>query len=76
MLPHLSEELWERLGNQGSNAYETWPVANTKYLMDDNVTLAVQVNGKMRGRIELGMDSLKEDAGHGYATREHFKVRA
>ena len=60
--PHLSEELWERLGNQSTNAYETWPVANTKYLMDDNVTLAVQVNGKMRGRIELGMDSPKEDA--------------
>ena len=60
--PHLSEELWERLGNQGSNAYETWPTANKSYLIEDTVTLAVQVNGKMRGKIELGLDSPESDA--------------
>ena len=60
--PHLSEELWECLGHQGSNAYETWPVADKSYLIDDTVTLAVQINGKMRGKIELGLDAPKEDA--------------
>ncbi len=60
--PHLSEELWERLGNQGSNAYETWPTANKSYLIEDTITLAVQVNGKMRGKIELGLDSPESDA--------------
>ena len=60
--PHLSEELWERLGHQGSNAYETWPIADKSYLIDDTMTLAVQINGKMRGKIELGLDAPKEDA--------------
>jgi leucyl-tRNA synthetase len=40
--PHVSEELWERLGNQASNAYEAWPVADPTYLKQDTFTLAVQ----------------------------------
>jgi leucyl-tRNA synthetase len=60
--PHVSEELWERLGNQASNAYEAWPVADPTYLKQDTFTLAVQVNGKMRGKIELSADAQKEEA--------------
>ena len=60
--PHLSEELWGMLGHEGSNAYEAWPEADTSLLVEDTVTLAVQVNGKMRGKIELAADATQADA--------------
>ena len=45
------EELWSRLGHAGTNAYADWPVADGAYLVEDTVTLGVQVNGKMRGKV-------------------------
>jgi len=60
--PHLSEELWSRLGHEGSNAYAAWPVADESYLVEDSVTLAVQVNGKMRGKVEMTVDATQEEA--------------
>lgn len=60
--PHLSEELWNRLGNAESNAYAAWPVADESFLVEDTVTLAVQVNGKMRGKVELAADAAQEEA--------------
>ena len=60
--PHLSEELWGMLGHEGSNAYEAWPEADTSLLVEDTVTLAVQVNGKMRGKIELAADATQAEA--------------
>ena len=60
--PHLSEELWGMLGHEGSNAYEAWPEADTSLLVEDTVTLAMQVNGKMRGKIELAADATQADA--------------
>ena len=60
--PHLSEELWNMLGHEGSNAYEAWPEADASLLVEDTVTLAVQVNGKMRGKVELAADASQADA--------------
>ena len=60
--PHLSEELWSKLGREGSNAYETWPTADESLLVEDTITLAVQVNGKMRGKVELAADASQDDA--------------
>ena len=50
--PHLSEELWQRLGHEGSLAYEAWPVADEKLLVVDAIKLPVQVGegGSERGR--------------------------
>ncbi len=48
--PHLAEELWERLGRRESVARATWPVFNAAYAADDEVTVVVQVNGKMRDK--------------------------
>jgi leucyl-tRNA synthetase len=53
MLPHLAEELWQRLGHTTILADTPWPVADPEWLVADSVTLAVQVNGKRRGEIEL-----------------------
>lgn len=47
--PHLCEELWEKLGHKGSLAYVPYPKWDERYLVDANITIVVQVNGKMRG---------------------------
>ena len=54
--PHLAEELWEQLGNSGSVFDSTWPVFDPALLSTDEVEIAVQVNGKMRGRLRMARD--------------------
>jgi len=53
LAPHLAEELWSRLGHPESLAYEPFPVADPQYLVEDTVTCVVQVQGKVRGRLEV-----------------------
>ena len=59
--PHIAEELWQRLGHTGSLSAEPFPVADERYLVDDTVEVAVQVNGKVRGRIEVPADISEDD---------------
>jgi leucyl-tRNA synthetase len=59
--PHLAEELWSRLGQAGSLAYEPYPQANPAYLVDETVTCVVQVDGKVRDRLEVPV-TIAEDA--------------
>lgn len=54
--PHVGEEAWELLGCQESLSYQSWPEVETRYLQDDMVTYVVQVNGKVRGRLEMQRD--------------------
>ena len=58
MMPHLAEELWQRLGRDTVLAEEDWPEADTGLATDIGVTIAVQVSGKLRGTLEVskGMD--------------------
>jgi leucyl-tRNA synthetase len=51
--PHFAEELWGELGHDQSVHLEKWPVWDEKYLNETNLKVAVQVNGKLRGEIEL-----------------------
>jgi leucyl-tRNA synthetase len=51
--PHIAEELWNRLGHQGSLAYEPYPTADPAYLVVDSVTAIVQVQGKLRAKLEV-----------------------
>ena len=51
--PHLAEELWERLGHKQTLAYEPWPRFNESLLREDKVTVVLQVNGKLRDRVEV-----------------------
>jgi leucyl-tRNA synthetase len=55
--PHLAEELWRRLGHAESLAHEAWPKADAAMLVDDTLTLAVQVNGKRRAEIQVPADA-------------------
>jgi leucyl-tRNA synthetase len=58
--PHISEELWTRLGHDQSIAYEGWPEFNEEYLKEDTIMYPVQVNGKMRGEIHVDADKAKQ----------------
>jgi leucyl-tRNA synthetase len=49
--PHIGEELWHQLGHSTSVHRDTWPKYDEQYLATDTVTVAVQVNGKLRGTI-------------------------
>jgi len=60
LMPHLAEELWQNLGYQTLVADTLWPVANEEMLVDDKVTVAVQVNGKLRGTLNIAKDADKE----------------
>ena len=57
LAPHLAEELWSRLGHDGSLAHGPFPVADPAYLVEDTVEYPVQVNGKVRSRISVAADA-------------------
>jgi leucyl-tRNA synthetase len=52
MMPHLAEESWERLGRSGLVAEAPWPEADPALLVEDSVTIAVQINGKLRDTLD------------------------
>jgi len=56
MLPHLAEEMWERLGFSASLAQESWPLPDTSLLSSQTVTMAVQINGKLRTTLNMATD--------------------
>ncbi|MET7961878.1 leucine--tRNA ligase [Micromonospora zamorensis] len=58
--PHLAEELWRKLGHDTSLTYADFPTADPALLVADTVTYPVQVNGKVRGRIEVPADTAEE----------------
>ena len=59
--PHLSEEMWARMGKNTLVLNEPWPQGDAKLAEDNVVTLAVQICGKMRGTIEMPKDALQAD---------------
>ncbi|WP_170603224.1 leucine--tRNA ligase [Ruegeria arenilitoris] len=56
MTPHLSEELWQMLGGEGLVATAPWPKADEAMLIDDTITLPIQINGKRRAEISVAKD--------------------
>jgi len=61
-MPHLAEELWQQIGHKMMLASEPWPKADTAFLVDDEVTVAIQVNGKLRATIQLAKDTTQAQA--------------
>jgi leucyl-tRNA synthetase len=55
--PHAAEELWHQLGHHLTVHKDSWPKYDEKYLATDQITIAVQVNGKLRGEVEVPTDS-------------------
>jgi leucyl-tRNA synthetase len=62
MMPHLAEELWQALGYERLLADEPWPAYDPALIVEDRVTVAVQVNGKLRATVELPRDADQESA--------------
>lgn len=58
--PHICEEMWEKLGHEGTIAYEAWPTYEEDKLVVSTIEIAVQVNGKVRGRLSINKDQEAE----------------
>jgi leucyl-tRNA synthetase len=54
--PHVGEEMWQLLGHDSTIAFEPWPTYDEEKCKDNEVTIAVQVNGKMRGTVLMAAD--------------------
>lgn len=61
MAPHLAEELWEKLGGSDLVINQSWPEFDASKLVTSTVTIAVQVNGKVRGQVEIATEATEED---------------
>jgi leucyl-tRNA synthetase len=61
LTPHIAEELWSRLGHEGTLAHGPFPVADERYLVTDTVEYPIQVNGKVRSRITVSADASTEE---------------
>ena len=59
--PHIASELWERMGLGQRLWEEPWPVADPAFLVQDTATVVVQVNGKLRDRVEVAVDMPEDD---------------
>ncbi len=60
LAPHFACELYQKLGNQDSLIYADFPTADSKYLVDDEIEIPVQINGKVRAKILISPDSDKD----------------
>ncbi|HSN04738.1 MAG TPA: class I tRNA ligase family protein, partial [Nitrospira sp.] len=58
--PHVAEELWAVLGHQPSVSQQPWPVFDPSLTVSDRLTIPVQVNGKLRGKIEVAADAARD----------------
>ena len=61
MMPHLAEECWQALGHEELVADRAWPEVDRSMLVEDMITLPVQVNGKKRGELTIAIDASQAD---------------
>ena len=61
MMPHLGEDCWQRLGNHTLLADQPWPTAEAALLVDDEITMAVQVNGKRRDELRIARTAAQSE---------------
>ena len=71
--PHIAEELWARLGEATLIAHASWPICDPEALKREEVTIVVQVNGKLRGRVQLAVDATNEVAEAGALADERVQ---
>ncbi|UNL84550.1 leucine--tRNA ligase [Priestia koreensis] len=59
--PHMAEELWEKMGNAESITYAAWPAYDEAKLVEDEVEIVVQVNGKVRAKLSIPTEASREE---------------
>ncbi|MGE8420970.1 leucine--tRNA ligase, partial [Pseudomonas sp.] len=69
--PHISHELWQRLGHQDAVIDAGWPVLDESALVQDSIVLVIQVNGKLRGQIEMPASASREEVEAAARTNEN-----
>ncbi|MCA1596480.1 MAG: class I tRNA ligase family protein, partial [Chloroflexi bacterium] len=62
LAPHLADELWERLGRQGYTYHARWPAVDESAAVEDEITFAIQVNGKLRDRLVVPAATSDDEA--------------
>ncbi|MCE5038349.1 leucine--tRNA ligase [Staphylococcus auricularis] len=72
--PHIGEELWSRLGHTETITYEPWPSYDESLLVDDEIEIVVQVNGKVRAKAKVPKDISKEDMQEIALANDHVKA--
>jgi leucyl-tRNA synthetase len=72
LAPHIAEELWARLGHTDTLTYEPFPEADPRWLVEDRVEVPVQINGKVRARIEVPVGADAE--AHAAAARAEPRI--
>ena len=72
--PHITEELWNRLGHDDTISYESWPTYDESKVQDDTVELPIQFNGKLRATIKIAKDLPKEEVEK--AVKENERVKS
>lgn len=60
IVPHMTEELWNKMGHEDSISYAKWPTYDESKLVDDEIQMVVQVNGKVRAHIKVANDMQKD----------------
>ncbi len=75
MTPHLAEDIWANLGGSGLIANAHWPVADEAMLVEDTITLPIQINGKRRSELNVPADMSKEDV-EKLALADHAVIKA
>jgi leucyl-tRNA synthetase len=59
--PHIAEELWEILGHEGGISYAAWPTYDEEALVENEIEVILQVNGKVRSKVMVAVDLAKEE---------------
>ncbi|RZI04094.1 leucine--tRNA ligase [Staphylococcus condimenti] len=72
--PHLGEELWSKLGHDETITYQPWPDYDEAFLVDDEVEIVIQVNGKVRAKAFIPKDASKEQMEDIALTNENVKL--
>lgn len=72
--PHITEEIWEKLGHKESIFLESWPKADSQLMKEDEIEMVVQVNGKLRDRIFVALDVTEDEAKKTALESEKVKI--
>ena len=73
LAPHISEELWQKLRHKKSIFFEKWPEYDKKLIVEERATLVIQINGKVRDKMEVAINISEEEAKKLTAEREKVK---
>ncbi|MBM6754446.1 leucine--tRNA ligase [Lactobacillus alvi] len=73
IMPHIAEELWAKLGGEGTITYETWPTYDESKLVEANVEMIVQVNGKVRAKLKMPKDADQDTVKNEALKNEHVQ---